>query len=244
MTDARRNLEILIRDYADIGARSRIAMRVSFGDLKVGYNVSVVGIVRTKRILALTAPITPEGSLAVVMKGQLLTCRWFSSTTAFRFRASVSRVSFEPIPLVHIDLPPMIERRTMRGVPRGLCALRAVLKTPRDVEAIMVDLSTTGARVAVSEETNVEKDQELTLLIQPTLLRRNYELIIRCQVTAPTGAVDPKHPHVRFFGLNFLDVSDYTMLTLHAYVQECLAVETDVLSLVLMNPSKEVATLD
>jgi hypothetical protein len=244
MTDPRRALEVLIRDYADIGARARGALRVHFDNSKIGYNVSVVGIVRSKRILALTAPVTPEGSLAAVMKGQLLTCRWFSATTAFRFRATVSRVSFEPIPLIHIDLPPIVERRTMRGVPRGLCALRAMLKTPRDVEAIMVDLSTTGARVAVSEEAKLEKNQELTLIVQPTMLRRDYELIIRCQITAPAGAIDPKHPHVRFYGINFLDVSDYTMLTLHAYVQECLVAETDVLSLVLLGASKEVATLD
>jgi hypothetical protein len=244
MTDPRRSLEALIRDYADIGARSRVALRVTTGDTAVGYTVGVIGVIRPKRILAITAPTTPDGSLVAVVRGQVLTCRWFSATTVFRFTAAVTRLVFEPIPLIHVELPPIVERRTMRAVPRALCALRALLRAPRDLEAIVVDISTAGARVAVSEEVQLTKGHELVLIVRPKILQRSYEMILRCQVATPVGATDLRHPHVRFYGVNFLDVADNTLLVLHAYVQEHLALETDVLSQLLLHPSKEVAAVE
>ena len=78
-------LDNLVRDYADIGTRSRMGLLISPGDSKTNYTVDVVGIIRQKRLLVLTAPTTDEGSLIAVIKGQLLTCRWFSATTRISF---------------------------------------------------------------------------------------------------------------------------------------------------------------
>jgi len=243
MIDARRALEALIRDYADIGARSRMGLRITAGDAKSNYDVHVLGLIQKRRILVVTAPTMRDGSLIAVMKGQQLTCRWFSASTAFRFSAVISRVVFEPIPLIHIDLPPVIERQSRRGVPRGLCTLRALLKTPSDVEAVVVDMSVTGARIAVAEAVRLEKKQELVLIARPKMLQRSFEVILRCQVTSLDGALDKKHPHVDFYGLRFLEVDDSALLTLHSYVQECLTFEADVLSQLLLSDSKEVANL-
>jgi hypothetical protein len=233
-------LENLIRDYADIGSRSRMGLLISPGDSKSNYTVDVVGIIRQKRLLVLTAPTTDEGSLIAVIKGQLLTCRWFSATTAFHFRAGITRILFEPVPLVHIELPPVIERRTVRGEPRALATLRTLVKANDDAEGVLVDLSVGGARIAVSENVVLTKGQYVELHTRPQLLQRQYGLILKCQVTGSAGANDPKHPHVRFYGLNFENLSDMDRLVLHSFVQQCLAVESDVLSQVLLASSKEV----
>jgi len=241
MRDPRRTaLENLIRDYADVGGRSRMGLLVSPGEAKTNYTVDVVGIIRQKRLLVLSAPTTDDGGLVAVIKGQLLTCRWFSATTAFHFRAVINRILFEPAPLVHIELPPVIERRTMRGEPRALASLRALMKGAQETEGVLVDISVGGARVAVSEDITLTKGQEVELHARPRLLQREYGLMLKCQVTGPAGNADPKHPRIRFYGLNFENVSDMDRLVLHSYVQQGLAAESDVLSQVLLASSKEV----
>jgi hypothetical protein len=237
-------LEALLRDHADIGARSRMAMRISPGESDVVYDVNVVGVIRSKRILVLTAPTKPDGSLIAVNKGQSLTCRWFSPSTAFRFRATITRLLFEPVPLVHVELPSQAERRTVRGVPRALVALRALLRAPEDIEAVVLDLSTGGARVAVVADAALRKRQEVVLLMRPTVMHRPFELAIRCQVSGAVAAADNKHQQLAFYGLTFLDRTENNLLVLHAYVHECLAAETDVLTQLLWRDSKEVDSIE
>src|SRR5262245_58791332 len=90
-------LEALTRDYADLGARSRMGLRISIGDTKNSFTVAVVGVIREKRQLILRAPVNDDGSLVAVLKGQSLQCHWRNATTAFHFRAMVVRNQFEPI---------------------------------------------------------------------------------------------------------------------------------------------------
>ncbi|MBC7982736.1 MAG: flagellar brake protein, partial [Candidatus Obscuribacterales bacterium] len=191
MKDPRRvALETLIRDYGDIGARSRLGLLVSPGDSKANYKVDVVGVIRQKRFLVLTAPATDDGSLIAVSKGQTLVCRWFSATTAFQFRATIVRILFEPIPLLHVELPEVIERQTVRGEPRALATLRALINAPLAAESVLVDISISGARIAVNEDVPLKKSQAIELLARPHLLHRDYELTLHCRVTGNTANND------------------------------------------------------
>ena len=76
------------------------------------------------------------------------------------------------------------------------------------------------------------------------MMGRPFEFTVRAKVAANMGNSDPKHPQVQFFGTEFAEMSDQTLLTLHAYVQECLAFETDTLAQMLMLVSKEVETIE
>jgi c-di-GMP-binding flagellar brake protein YcgR len=237
-------LEALARDYADIGARSRMGLRVTPGESKTSYTVSVVGVIREKRQLVLRAPVNEDGSLIAVMKGQSLTCHWINAATAFHFRAQIVRILFEPVPLVYVELPPVVERQTLRGVPRALSHLRALLKTPEDIEAVIVDISTGGVRIAVHEDVKLIKGQDILLLARPHMLHRDFQLSLHCQVTGPVVPSDPKHPFVDFYGVNFDHLSDNELLILHSYVRECLSLETDTLTQVLLLNSREVEGTD
>ena len=233
-------LEALTRDYTDIGARSRMGLRISPGDSKTSYTVAVIGVIREKRQLVLRAPVNADGSLIAVLKGQSLNCHWVNSSTAFHFRATIVRILFEPVPLVYVELPPVLERQTLRGVPRALSHLRAILKTPEDVESVIVDISTGGVRIAVHETVSLTKGQDILLLARPRMLHREFQLSLHCQVTGPVVPQDPKHPHVDFYGVTFDHLSDNELLILHSYVQECLSLETDALTQVLLLNSREV----
>jgi Flagellar protein YcgR len=233
-------LEALARDYADIGARSRMGLRIVLGENKTNYTVSVTGLIREKRQLVLRAPMKEDGSLIAVMKGQSLNCHWVNAATAFHFRAMISRILFEPVPLVYVELPPVVERQTLRGVPRALCHLRAMIKTPDEAESVIVDISTGGVRIAVHQDIALVKGQDILLLARPRMLQRDFQLSLHCQVTSPTLPPDPKHPFANFYGVTFDHLSDNELLILHSYVQECLALETDSLSQMLMQSSREV----
>ena len=233
-------LESLVRDYADIGARSRMGLRIRPGESKITYTVTVVGVIREKRQLVLRAPVNDDGSLIAIMKGQGLTCHWVNATTAFHFRANIARILFEPVPLVYVELPPVVERHTLRGVPRALTHLRALVKTPDDIESVIVDISTGGARLAVFEDVHLQKEQEVLLLARPQMLQREFQLSLHCHVTGSVTPPDPKHPHIHFYGINFNELSDNELLILHSYVQECLALETDALTQTLLLNSREV----
>jgi hypothetical protein len=168
--------------------------------------------------------------LLAIVKGQSVTCRWFNATTAFRFRATILKLAFEPIPLAYLGLPEKVERTIVRQEPRALANLHAVVRVPDSVEALVVDLSVGGARIAVAGELDVEKGQTLELVMRPRMLSRDYMVLLDCTVTAVLGRTEAQHPQVCFYGLSFKKVTDSDLLILHAYVQSCLAVESDWLS--------------
>jgi c-di-GMP-binding flagellar brake protein YcgR len=245
MPDSHRSaLDALMREYADIGARSRTGLLLTPGEGKENYTVSAVGVIRAKGILVVTAPLTAEGALVAVMNGQVLTCRWFGATTAFRFKVKIVRMVFDPVPLLHVELPPVVERRTVRGVPRALSTLRAAIKTPSDVEVAIVDISISGARIAVATDVSLPQGKEIVLHARPRMMSRQFEITVRARVVVDFGYSDPRHPDVQFFGVEFGEMSDQTLLTLHAYVQECLAFETDTLAQMLMLVSTEVEDIE
>ncbi len=233
-------LDALARDYADVGARSRMGLVISAGESKINYTVAVIGVIREKRQLVLRAPVNEDGSLIAVMKGQMLHCRWINSMTVFQFRAMIVRILFEPIPLVHIELAPVIERRTKREAPRALTHLRALVEIPEEVEAVIVDISTGGARLAVHKDVDFVNGQDILLVARPRMLHREFQLRLHCQVTSSGAPPDPKHPHVQFYGITFANLTDNELLILHSYVQACLSMETDTLSQMLLLHSKEI----
>ena len=243
MTTASRHnsvLDALIRDYADIGTRSRMGLKIATNEGADTYTVSVVGVIRSKRILVLTAPITEDGALVAVMSGQAIHCSWFSSTTAFRFRARVVRILFEPVPLIHIELPAVVEKRKVRSVPRALTNLRATIKAEKETAAAIVDVSTRGARVAVHSDVRLQRDDAVVVRARLPLLDKRFDLIAPCKVIAGFGHTDPRHPEAQFFGFQFGELDDSTLLLLHAFVQECLVFEIDLLAQLLYLSSKEV----
>jgi hypothetical protein len=119
-----------------------------------------------------------------------------------------------------------------------------MLKTPEDIESVVVDISTGGVRIAVHNSVKLVKGQDILLLARPHMLHREFKLSLHCQVTGPVVSPDPKHPHIEFYGINFDHLSDNELLILHSYVQECLSLETDSLSQVLLLNSKEVESTD
>jgi c-di-GMP-binding flagellar brake protein YcgR len=226
-------LEKLAKDYGDAAQRARFTLTITPGEGAQAYSVWVLGVVRDKRHLIVTAPTTANNALIAVIKGQSLTCRWLNPTTAFRFKATILKLAFEPIALLYLELPADIERKIARRLPRALMNLHAIMRRPEPLEALVLDLSVGGARLAFTREETVTLQQHFQLNIRPRMLDRSFLLTVECVVTNVMGATDSTHPEVQFIGVEFRDVSEHDLLILHACVQEQLAHEADWLTHVL-----------
>lgn len=226
-------LSALAKQYGDAAQRARMILSISVGESGQPYNVWVLGVVRDKRHLIVTAPTSTGNALIAVIKGQVLWCRWFNPTTAFRFRAGILRLVFEPIPLLYLEIQTTLERKIARRLPRALVNLNAVLKAPEDIQALVLDLSVGGARIALPSHVVLQAQSRCQLVMRLRMIERSYLLELACTLTSLMGASDPAHPRVQFAGVEFNDLSEADMLTLHACVQEHLAYEADWLTQVL-----------
>jgi Flagellar protein YcgR/PilZ domain len=232
-SDRRAILDSLAKQYGDAAQRARFNLSISPGDGDKSFSVWVLGVVRDKRHLIVTAPTTASNALIAVMKGQSLMCRWFNPTTAFRFKATILKLAFEPIPLLYLELSEDVERKIARRLPRALLNMHAILRRPEPLEALVLDLSVGGARLAVARDEAFAVQQRYQLSLRPRMLERSFLLTVECIVTGTMGATDSDHPNVQFIGVEFRDVCEHDLLILHACVQEQLAHEADWLTQVL-----------
>lgn len=238
-TIVRSPMEVFVRAYAEVGRRTRLELQVFPGESEQKFTVAVLGVMRAQRLLMVAAPRTRDGSLIAVGKGLGMTCQWLNATTAFRFRALITNLAFEPAPIVYLGQPSGVRRRTLRGDPRAVAALTAAVRSPAVHAALVTDLSISGARIGLASQGALKAGQRVELALRPKLFGRDYTLDLACTVAGDLGAADPDHPLIHFYGLHFESPSDHALLVLHACVQERLAQETDLLSQLLMQESSE-----
>src|SRR6185312_10846060 len=155
-----------------------------------GHVCWVVGVSTPNRCLILTAPSRPDKSLVAVTKGQIWHCKLFNATTVYKFRAIVLKVGFEPFHYMHLEVPQNIEKRVIREMPRANTNLEATVTTTDTIHAIMVDLSVSGARIAVDAAASLKAGQDLELRVTINLLGRSHSLQLFAKVIAPYGKVE------------------------------------------------------
>lgn len=231
---SRNALEIFARDFGDVHARSRVNLLVSPGESDKTFPVAVLGVLAARRYLIVSAPTTTDGSLIAVFKGQSMTCRWFNASTAFLFTANITKILFEPEPLLYLRLADRLSRRAVRNLPRALVKLPAVIKAPVIINCLVVDLSVTGARLAIVRDGKLNTGQQIELSVKPRVLEQDFLLQINCTVMTPAEAAPSSFPDIVFYGVRFDHPQDMDLLVLQAYVQECLMEETDSLAHVLL----------
>jgi c-di-GMP-binding flagellar brake protein YcgR len=229
---------LALREYAmalDAGApRQRSNLLVSTAAGGPAYPVTVLGNLGDGRTLMISAPATPDKALVAVLKGQALNCRWLNASSAFRFRATILRLAFEPVPIVYLEVPPAVEKLPLRSQPRVSTSVFGRFKAARhSCESLLVDLSVGGARIALAGGAEFSVGMEAELLFRVTLLESDYLVQLKCSVKGALGFSEPRHPQVAFYGVDFMDISQIDLLVLHAYVQERLAFGLDGVSQLL-----------
>jgi hypothetical protein len=215
--------------------RSRSGITASTGEGRPGYSITVFGVIPSKRYLIASAPTTPDGSLIAVNKNMTLSCRWMNSSSAFKFEVVIAKLSFEPVPLMYLRLSDRISKRAVRNVPRALAHFPAVVRLPRIVTGLLMDLSVTGARMAAERAQPLRVGEDIELSFKPQVLERDFLLTIPCRVAGVSDSPDRNHPDIVFYGLQFNDLPENVLLVLQCCVQECLVEENDSLAQLLLD---------
>jgi c-di-GMP-binding flagellar brake protein YcgR len=88
-----------------------------------------------------------------------------------------------------------------------------------------VDLSVSGARLALDGGVRLVKDQVVRVQASFPMLDSNFNLSIQSTVVAAFGPSDARHPGIFFYGLKFDNLTELESLVLHGFVSAHLAVE-------------------
>jgi hypothetical protein len=228
-------LAALQKDYGATSLGRRFAVTMAPNDTHEAYNSWVVGA--TEQTLIVTAPLGSDGSLVAVSPGQMWLCRTFQVTSAFRFRATVLKVAFEPFPHLHLEAPKNVETRKVRGRPRASVFVNATVDIPPATPCVIVDLSVSGGRVAVDDSVKIARGHVVRLNVKLDMIDFHFDLSLYATVVGAFGASDSRHPDVAFYGLQFDKLTELESLILHGFVNQHLAVELNSLWQVLSTAS-------
>lgn len=244
MRDPRRQmLEAFAKAHGGTHERSRFTIQITPGSSDRSFHVVALGVLPAKRELIVSAPTTADGALIAVYQGLHLRCSWFNASTLFRFEAVVAKVVFDPEPLLYLRLSEQTFQRAVRTVPRALVNLPAVVHAPQVETVLLVDCSVTGARIAILKDTHLPAGHELELSVKPKLqLDVEVLLTLKCVVMGEPEPASADFPDVVFRGLKFKELTERDLLIMHAYVQQSLVSEMDLLAHVLMR-AREVRDL-
>jgi hypothetical protein len=217
-------LDALHRSYDAGGDTQHLSISIAKSETDKAFPVQLMGVHGQSVIV--TAPVQSDGSLVPVLANQVLLCRTFQLTSAFRFTAVTTKSAFEPFPHLYLQLKKEVEHRQIRGAPRARVAVRAELQTTDKLPCVICDLSTGGARIAVDiAEFALEKGKKARLLASVEILQSKYSLELPVTVLNSMGPTDSRHPNVTFYGLKFDATSEREGLILHGYVGEHLLAE-------------------
>jgi hypothetical protein len=229
-------LDALHRDYAAGGDGQHLSISIAKGEIDKAFPVQLMGV--HGQSIIVTAPVHADGSLVPVLAGQVLVCRTFQLTSAFRFTAVAQKTAFEPFPHLLLQLKKEVEHRQIRGAPRARVALRAELQTNEKLACVICDLSTGGARIAIDIATfALEKGKKAKLLATLEVLQSKFVLELPVTVLNSMGPTDSRHPNCTFYGLKFDALGEREGLVLHGYVGEHLLSEFHSLWQMLMAAS-------
>lgn len=229
-------LDALHRDYDAGGDGQHLSITIAKSETDRTFPVQLMGV--HGQSIIVTAPVQSDGSLVPVLGGQVLVCRTFQLTSAFRFTAVTTKAAFEPFPHLYLQLKKEVEHRQIRGAPRALVAVRAELQTNEKLPCVICDLSTGGARIAVDIAAfALEKGKKARLRARVEVLQSKFDLELAVTVLNSLGPTDSRHPNCTFYGVKFDTLGEREGLILHGYVGEHLLSEFHSLWQLLMATS-------
>ncbi len=207
--------------------RHRLALQMSKDEASESFASWLIGA--HEDAFVITGPEAAESARVVIEENQTWVFRAFVATTVVRFHARIRKVSRIPFSHLYVGRPERVEQRRVRGVPRAPVCLDATLGAGGGVSSLIVDLSTTGARLAVRSSVELAKGDRVRVQTTIPLLGRNYALCSECIVAANYGVFDPEQPEVISYGVRFGKTSETDELALHGFVHEQLSAAVNTL---------------
>jgi hypothetical protein len=218
-------LEAYAREQQEALTGHGPAVRMSTAGGEHSYLTSIVGMTG-QQILIIAAPKSDEGEPADIQLGQRWVFRTIHHTTAVRFEGIVKSVVAGDTPHVYVELTSDIERRVVRKAARVAVSMRATLLLPTAVQALVIDLSIGGARVAIDADMTLDSGHSVMCSTTITIVDRLYALELKGLVLSREPPL-ANHPDIAIYRMRFDSFSDISFLALQAYLATQLVKELD-----------------
>lgn len=193
------------------------------------YYVKLIGFLNKASVIV-SHPVKNE-TLLHVEDGENFLVRGFSGRKAYEFNANVLSASHTPYPHLHLSFPKQIECLAMRNALRiqpkleGWVEQRNAASEPIKVHAVVVDLSTSGARVQASgkfgkvgDEVSVSfrlpVDDEEQVFSIPAVVRNSYNDTL----TKDLGGAE-----VMTYGMEFINPEGVMRMALQNFIYKTMA---------------------
>ncbi len=188
------------------------------------YNVRLIGYYPGKDIIVSNPEI--KGRTVIIKEGKVMIARFFKGSKAIGFRCRVKMTYMVPYPHLHLSFPENFEVSIVRNASRVNAREAAMARNLRFkdegyTEALILDLSTTGARIATRHAIAQAGD-----ILQIRMLLRVDEEDRQLEIAAEVKKVnyieaDKLNARAAFqYGLMFKGINNMQKLVIHAFVLE------------------------
>ena len=122
---ARPPLARFARAYGEQLKRLRVELQVAPAGSEQRFHVGLLGVLQSGRNLLVSAPANLDKSLIAVRQGQVMTCRWLSPSAIFQFQAAITKLLFEPSPVMYLGELHQVRHKPLREVELEISARQA-----------------------------------------------------------------------------------------------------------------------
>ncbi|MGD2119230.1 MAG: flagellar brake protein [Chromatiales bacterium] len=193
------------------------------------YNVMLLGYYPGKSLIV-TNPESQPGKTVLFRDSQAFIARIMQGSVCQAFRATAIQTNMLPYPHLHLSYPDEIEMTVVRNASRIATkqpALVRNLKATSDkrFEAMVVDLSSSGAKVATRVPV-AEVGDSLHVKMQLEVANETDILNLAAEVKKAEfreGDRQKGRLDLYYYGLMFEDLNRFQKVLLHAYVMEFAA---------------------
>ncbi|EAR08356.1 flagellar brake protein [Reinekea blandensis] len=180
---------------------------------------TLVGYQRGRSVLVSTP--TKQGVAMSIKAKTAVKVRLFVNQIngACAFQSTVQHVSVLPFPHLHLAWPEALVvgevRKSIRAKVHLICSAMVTIEDRRKtLSAVLDDLSTNGARIH-GQDLQVEEGDEMDLVFKIEV--SSVERILHLKSVVRTRQFN-QAKETWYYGLQFLDVDEADIITLHAYV--------------------------
>lgn len=189
------------------------------------YTVKLLGYNPGKGLIV--SHLDNRGRTVILKDGTLLIARIVQGRKAMGFHARIVETNMLPYPHLHLSYPEELEISEIRNASRVNTCEASLVRNLADgadsmVEAVIQDLSTTGARVLTRKPIATAGDSlQIKMMLEVNKAGHRIDLVAEVKKVNYIEGDAKKNKRPLFsYGVMFLDVNEIQRLVIHAYVLE------------------------
>ena len=189
------------------------------------YTVRLLGYNPGKGLIV--SHLDNHGRTVILKDGTRLIARIVQGCKAMGFRSSIIETNMLPYPHMHLSYPEELEISEVRNASRVNTREASLVRNLADdsgtfIEAIIQDLSTTGAKVLTRKPIATVGDLlQVKMMLNVNKGEHRIDLTAEVKkVTYLEGDASKNRKPLFSYGVMFLDVNEIQRLVVHAYVME------------------------